>query len=338
MDPTRTTNGIRVGGDARQRLYHARGYGEPVGERDILLAPVEAAHLLYREDIPHVDGADFATFCQSESSDAFLTRFLVYKDVRDRGYYLSPWPAVDTQDFVVFERGSDPRAEQVAFRVHIVDERTAIDVDTLAPGVIAMVDEEGEVGYVELTRYTPAGELSLPDVRNVAATIIGNRVIAWDPPTDLYAGGFFGQPVAGRNEHEGALQLSLVEALYLAQHDILELDPERVREQGRTSEASTAFDARSRVYTALRAAGSVPKTGFKFGAAYRVYHEFDGIDAMGHSAVLIRILDRADRIDPASLALDVRLAHGVGKRMVFAIQPENDTPTISWLSVTRMTP
>lgn len=339
MAPTRTPEGVRLGGDARQRLHQARGYGEPVGESELLLAPVEAAYLLYRGDIDPVNGADFAAFCRQVGTSGFLTRLLVFKDLRERGYYLSPAPEEGTtSDFVVYERGSDPAAGRIAFEVRTVDEGSALPVQSLAPGVVAMVDAEGEVGYVDLAEYTPSGEWVLPADRGLPGEVVGSRVVVWDPPPELYAEGFFGQPIAGRNEREGTLQLSLVEALYLAEEDVLALEPTVISEHGQAHDGPTDFAARASVYRRLREAGTVPKTGFKFGATYRVYHEFAGIDAMGHSDVLVRILDRAERIEPAAIALDVRLAHGVGKRMVFALTSDSDTSTISWLSITRMTP
>jgi tRNA-intron endonuclease len=49
----------------------------------------------------------------------------------------------------------------------------------------------------------------------------------------------------------------------------------------------------------------------------------------------VRVFDRAHTFAPRDLALDVRLAHGVRKRMVYALTgPE----TVAWLTVSRLTP
>ncbi len=42
------TGVVRVGSDARQRYHDSRGYGYPLSGNEIALAPVEAAHLLFR--------------------------------------------------------------------------------------------------------------------------------------------------------------------------------------------------------------------------------------------------------------------------------------------------
>ncbi len=339
MEPTRTGDGVRIAGDARQRLHDARGYGDPVGEGALRLHPVEAAYLLYRGDIPPIDGADFGGFVRAEAAPGFLTRLLVYKDLRERGFYLSvAGEAATPFDFAALERGAAPPDGAIGFHVRVLDERDTIELSSLEPGTLALVDGEGEVGYVDVARYTPHGQVRAPGATGIEADVVGERVLAWDPPGELYREHFFGQPLAGRDEPAGVLQLSLVEARYLAEEGVLALDPAVIREAGHRRESSERFDARAATLRALRTAGAVAKTGFKFGADFRVYHAFADVEDMGHSDVLIRVLSGSDALAPADVALDVRLAHGVGKRMVFAIPRATDGSIDSWLSVTRKTP
>ncbi|MFB6269262.1 MAG: tRNA-intron lyase, partial [Halobacterium sp.] len=139
-------------------------------------------------------------------------------------------------------------------------------------------------------------------------------------------------------EHD-ALQLSLLEAAYLAAQGVLALgdaDVEDVVEQGRAGEGDR-FDRRLRVYRALRDADMVPKTGFKFGADFRTYSEVESVDDLGHSELLVRALPAGHEFAPRDLSLDVRLAHGVRKRMVFALD-DPSADTIRWRSVSRLTP
>jgi len=157
----------------------------------------------------------------------------------------------------------------------------------------------------------------------------------WDPPTDLHDRGFYGQRLHGRNADAGPLQLSLVEAAYLARRGALALDEPRVVERGRAVEGAR-FDRRLRAYAALRAAGSVPKSGFKFGADFRTYDAFTTVSEMDHSTRLIRVVSPQHTFLPRDLSLDVRLAGGVRKRMVFALTDVNEG--IDWLSVERLTP
>ena len=86
---------VHVGGDARQRYHDSRGYGYPLEGNEIALAPVEAAHLLYRGDLEAVidesgERLSFREFVAREPGENFDVRFLVYADLRSRGFYLSP--------------------------------------------------------------------------------------------------------------------------------------------------------------------------------------------------------------------------------------------------------
>ncbi|WP_338740421.1 tRNA-intron lyase [Haloplanus salilacus] len=344
---------VRVGGDARQRFYDARGYGRPLDGNRIELAPVEAAHLLFRGDLDTVvtpadggdaDALDFRTFLVA--TDAAL-HFVVYKDLRDRGFYLSPardgWVEdPHGADFVVYPRGKGPADDAVAHCVRVAGERETIAAAGLGDVTLAVVDEEGELTYFETGRPGPEGDAGADDETSrydpptgMAASLLADRAVVWEPPESLHDRGFYGQRLRGRDADGGPLQLSLVEAAYLARRDALSIAEPRVVERGRAVEGER-FDRRLRAYAALRAAGSVPKSGFKFGADFRTYDGFTTVDEMGHSTRLIRVVAPDHTFLPRDLSLDVRLAGGVRKRMVFALTDVNEG--IDWLSIDRLTP
>jgi len=175
---------------------------------------------------------------------------------------------------------------------------------------------------------TGSSEAHLPS--GIAATLLGDRVAVSDAPDALYERAFYGQPL-DRNDG-GDLQLSLLEAAHLA-GDVLDIDRERVVEKGREVEGER-FDRRLRVYTTLRERGVVPKTGFKFGADFRTYADVESVDDLGHSELLVRVLPADHVFAPRDLALDVRLAHGVRKTMVYAVVGDD----IEWVAVKRLTP
>jgi len=352
MDAALHDGEVRVGGDARQRFHDARGYGRPLGGDEIALAPVEAAHLLYRGDLERVDGMGFRAFLTSQG-ERFGPRFLVYLDLRDRGFYLSPavegWVQPSTGldaaeleelDFVVYPRGKGPTDGAVAHRIRVVGERTDIPAASLGDAVVAVVDEEGDLTYLETTGFDPSGETAVADLEPTSGTLLEDRVLVWDPPGPFHDRGFYGQPLEGRAAAFDVLHLSLVEAAYLAAQGLLELADgggvARLVDRGRAVEGER-FDRRLRAYRALRNAGSVPKTGFKFGADFRVYREVESVDKLGHSEFLVRALPHEYVFSPRDLALDVRLAHGVRKRMVFALDGANGETT-RWLAVGRLTP
>jgi tRNA-intron endonuclease len=353
MDATLSGEAVRAGPAAREQFHDARGYGRPVGG-DLELAPVEAAHLLYRGDLAGVDGAGFRAFLASTAVSE--TDFLVYKDLRDRGFYLSParadWPGVTHDvagdpavDFVVYPRGSGPWDGEVAYRVAVVGERESVTAADLGGVVLAVVDEESEITYLETARPDPTGTSVVALPEDADGDLLSDRVVLWDPPTRLYDRGFYGQ----RLDDQGgdALQLSLVEAAHLARQGVLDVDggAGAVLDRGRAVEGDQ-FDRRLRVYAALRERGVVPKTGFKFGADFRTYADVASVADLGHSELLVRVLGADHVFSPRDLALDVRLAHGVRKTMVFALVGNTgdagdgsaESGDVAWLSVERLTP
>jgi tRNA-intron endonuclease len=250
MEGHREAGLVRVGGDARQRLHDARGYGRPDERNEILLAPVEAAHLLFRGDLEAVDGDAFRAYLEGQP-EAVGASFLAYADLRERGYYLAParegWvdaPRTDA-DFAVFPRGNKRGENGVAYWVRVVGERESIPAASLGDLVLAVVDEEGEVSYLETRRPDLAGQRR-EEPPALQGSLLGDRVVAWDPPPALYASCFYGQPLAGRaGDPEGPVQLSLVEAAHLASSGRLDIEggPAAVRERGRAVEGDR-FDRR----------------------------------------------------------------------------------------------
>lgn len=339
MDGSVRDGVVHVGADATQRFHEARGYGRPAEDGGLRLAPVEAAHLLARGDLTTVEGQGFEEFLLQRAPD-FLPRFIVYSDLRGRGFYLSParegWvDAPGDADLVVYPRGDGPWDETVAYRVTVVDEREPISIASLSGNVLAVVDEESTVTYFETSTAGPSGS-GTPTPETTRGRLLGDRVLVWDPPDSLHTDAFYGQPLAV--EGPAVLQLSLVEAAYLAAEGCLSLSTgtaiEAVVERGRTVEGNR-FDRRLQVYRALRDRGLVPKTGFKFGADFRVYPEFEDPDDVGHSERLIRVLPPDESRLPRELALDVRLAHGVRKSMTFAVPSDGN---VLWRTVSRLTP
>jgi len=381
---------VHVGGDARQRFYDSRGYGRPVEGNEIALTRIEAAHLLFRGDLSAVvvdgDALEFEAFFvrAAAASTRFTVRFLVYSDLRDRGFYLSParegWPggrhaAADAVDFVVYERGSDPEDGEVAHHVRVVGERETIPAAAVAGQTLAIVDEESDLTYFGATTPELDGATPYQPPTGLSGVLLADRVVVWGAPPDLYEHGFYGQPLSGRDSDlGGALQLSLLEAAALADVDALELtetvgaaaatvddnaetpasdaadDYAAIVARGRTVEGER-FARRLRTYEDLRGRDLVPKTGFKFGADFRTYRDVETVENLPHSEHLVRVVQADHTFEPRELSLDVRLAGGVRKRMVFALvegdgsgkrdgdgSGERDADEIEYVEIGRLTP
>jgi tRNA-intron endonuclease len=121
---------------------------------------------------------------------------------------------------------------------------------------------------------------------------------------------------------EDHLELSLLEALFLMERGSLE-----VFEKGKKIERDYIvkragdegdFSQRFSVYRELRERGYVVKTGFKFGAHFRVYQRGEYSDD-GHSSMLVHVVSEDSGMTFPELSRAVRLTQSVKKKLVFAV-------------------
>jgi tRNA-intron endonuclease len=166
----------------------------------------------------------------------------------------------------------------------------------------------------------------------MAAALIGDKVVVVDQglASKLHQKGF-GRP------GEAGLELSLLEAAYLVERGSVtveeagrECSPEELLRRMGDREALLKY----KVYQDLRQRGYIVKTGFKFGAHFRVYERGTGTEK--HSRYLVHAVREKDTMAFPELARAVRLAHSVKKVMVFAVMDEEGD--ITYYKVERMTP
>ena len=174
--------------------------------------------------------------------------------------------------------------------------------------IIAVVDQEWEVTYYQTGEIDLRGEMGAVLGKKVKGKVIGERVIAGKDGRWLYTKFFFGN-------WNDILELSKIEAKYLQEKNILELDGD--------INLNTREMILYRVYKMCRDRGLVVKTGFKFGSDFRGYIKVDNVENLGHSEYLINVLKKEDKLYLRDMACSVRLAHNVRKKMVYAVVDEN---------------
>ena len=138
---------------------------------------------------------------------------------------------------------------------------------------------------------------------------------------------------------EGVLELSLLEALFLFERNSLEAVSKGTKvDRVRLIKASgneEDFQRRYKVYKDLREKGYVVKTGFKYGAHFRVYERGE-FSQEGHSALLVHVVPEDAVMSFPELSRAVRLTQSVKKRMLFAVlDHEGD---ITYYQVDRVLP
>ena len=345
-------NKVRLGPEALKDLYEQGYFGKPSG-KGLDLSLVEAVYLLDRSRIRVLSGeADkgrkelsYKGLFQIASSreKGFEFRYVVYKDLRERGYYVQP----GRPDFRVYPRGGHPGKTPAEFYVYVLSERTPVPLNEFLEPVrlagqmrkrlmVAVVDEESDITFYEAREKSMTGKMGKDDGEG-KATLLEDRVALWDEVASekLHHRGFYGKVVGGR------LQLSLVESAYLREKGAIsitdrERNPLNLEEfKKRARNVEEDFDAKYQVYKDLRDKGLVAKTGFKFGSHFRVYKQVEASDKAPHSEYLVHTLPK-DYVFPLPvLSRAVRLAHSVRKEMIFA-HPEGNG--IKYLEIKRLRP
>ena len=317
-----------------------KGYGEQRSssgrrsgtERTISLTLEEAAYLVETGKLEvtrkEADGAALTLeelFLHArEIQPNFGARYLVFKDLRERGFVVQP----GERDFLLYPRGTKPGAKAARYFIRIFAERECLAVTAILQllqlaqnmrkePIIAVVDAESDVTYYEVrelsVEWGERGEVrdGLEDLKKERGTILllEDRVIVQDPELaeHLHKTAFY-----GKLTKEKRLLLSLVEAAYLIEKGVLAADSEQFG--AHAALVDREFPSKYAIYVDLRDRGLVPKTGYKFGSHFRVYRGAQ----QTHSTELIHVLPETHVFSLPALARAVRLAHGVKKRMIFA--------------------
>lgn len=317
MKATFDGKGVILGPDGRT-LYEQSGYGRLTGD-GLRLAPEEALYLVHRGRID-VAGFDFnqllAVFCKKPD---MLRNFLVFRDIRERGYAIQTGP----HDFRVFRRGERPGTGESRYLIRVLSERQLIHFSVLLQEtatsakmrkqhVLAVVDDENELTYYEAKVQKLPAIASAPDCPFLEAFLAGRSAVVTVSPD--------GQPVPGSLGmwlDQTRLLLSPMETLYLMHSGCLSLQGL----EGPIGEADYVAIAagedremmeKTAVYEDLRKNGYVPRTGYKFGHHFRVYT----VNKV-HSDMLVHAIPGDGSLPMSTISRSVRLAHSVKKKMLF---------------------
>lgn len=313
-------------------LYNRGFFGVPQAGGALELDLLEAAYLVEAGRMEVRRAGKVATLrdlfrAAAGESEGFEIRYLVYRDLRQRGYVVEPEDG--PVDFHVLPRGGAPKKTPSRYWVRALSERATFDLAELLDRakaaasvrkslLLALVDEEADVTYYAVREASPQGRASIgrPELR-VVAHFLGDRTVVLDDAqaTALHGAGFFGKLVGPR------LQLSLLETAYLMKAGALDLRrgrTDRPVSLARLMREATAiqpdFLLRLRAYEDLADRGVIAKTGFKFGAHFRAY---EGDPDVHHAKYLVHVVPRGHRGAWPEISRAVRLAHGVKKQILF---------------------
>ena len=171
------------------------------------------------------------------------------------------------------------------------------------------------------------------------------KVKVWDEEEaeELHSEFYYGKFL----EDEGYLELSYVEALHLCDRGELELvEKGKVLEREeifhRFTDQDEEFDHKYAAYSDLRERGFIVKTGFKFGAHFRVYprgvnpYKEGPKEDHEHTKWIVHAVPEDYEASFQEMSRAVRLAHNIRATMLWAIVDAERQ--VTYYEVERVTP
>ena len=297
---------------AANRLHNKALAGTPTAANGLRLSLVESSYcvasgwLAVDDEGTELGAAQLVA--RAKDGRRALTDSLVYNDLRGRGFVARHAPG--QHHFDVWPRGiaqGKPLFQVVA--VATADPVLPRDLlDGAAGGIVcAVVDEDSSVTHYRLAFEEPKGDVPEGKLPTASGTVVADRVLV----ADAQAAQALAKEFLGTAHGDGVL-LSALEASALQARGAL-----RVKGDLPAPPAPEV----ARTYAALRNAGVVVKSGFRFGAHLRGYV---GAPDDTHAQWLLHCAKADEGLPWSALSRGVRLAHGVRKQFLVAVPTGKD--------------
>ena len=329
------------------RLYNKSHFGKTITGNKLQLDLLEGGFLLEEEKIKVFHNDEEINFqnlvkIAAKQVPKFEIKYLIFRDLRKRGYAVKLSEEDKDIDFYIYRK---EKGEKTCF-ISAFSERDILDLEDTKNLIkdltkknrklwFAIVDEEGDLTYYDVALADIRGSTGEHVFSKATGILLENRVVVFDKKLaeKLLQKEFFGKPFGS------GLQLSMVEALYLMENDIISIQNIDYRKKLSLKEfkafiqqSQPDIESRLTVFRDLKKRGLIVKTGFKFGAHFRAYTEKPDET---HAEYLIHVVDKGFRSIWAEISRAVRLAHSVNKEIVFA-RVDNDK--IDYIKLGRLRP
>ena len=189
----------------------------------------------------------------------------------------------------------------------------------------------------------------MPKKKTFEGELVENRVILPVEALPLFDESSYGKPLP--DEKPKRLELELIESTYLAEKGRLKIFEKKTGKRKKIlkfedmmkigAENVNQFHPQFMVYRDLRNRGYVVKTGFKFGAHFRVYERGVKLkrgpkDAHEHTKFVVHCVPEEAAFSLPEMSRAVRLAHNIRATFVWAVLDKEGSPT--YYIIQRLTP
>ncbi len=141
-----------------------KGYGE-LEDRKLVLSPEEIVYLVAKGTLESEESLPELMKRFQEKDPDFLMKYVVYKDLRDRGYCVKTGFKYGSH-FRVYPRGGKPGTTHAVWLVHCIPEFRKLEFSEIARAVrlaqnvrkkmiFAVVDKENDITYYKIDRVVP---------------------------------------------------------------------------------------------------------------------------------------------------------------------------------------
>jgi len=318
------------------RLYNKSHFGEILSGNKLELDLIEGVFLLEEGKIKIFRDKICVNFDELvklavQKITNFEIKYLIFKDLRKRGHPIKIYKEDKNIDFYEFKE---------KFLIKIFSERDFFDIDETKKLLktvkkddkqlwFGIVDEEGDITYYSVSLLEIIGLNTESLYGKINGILLKNRVIIFNKEVskNLHEKEFYGKPFGQ------GLQLSLVEAFYLFEKGFIDIQTEEGKKISKEKlvkiilKLQPDFKLRLIVFKDLKKKGLIVKTGFKFGAHFRVYTSKPDDT---HAEYLIHVVEKGFKSTWSEVSRAVRLAHSVNKEIVFARVDENKIDYINF--------
>ena len=306
------------------RLFNKSHFGKSPPNNKLELDILEGVFLLDEGKIrlfhkkEELDFQKLVKFANKKIPE-FEIKFLVFKDLRNRGHIIKLCEKDDITTFYEYKQN---------YLTSVFSERDILDIKETSSLInkvmkkkkelwFGIVDEEGDITYYEVSFLDICGRTKGHVFQKTKGILLKDRVIVFDKNISkkLLDKEFFGKPFGN------GLQLSLIEAFYLSEKgfiDIFSKDEKKISKEKLENlfhKLQPDLKLRLIVFKDLKNRGLIVKTGFKFGAHFRAYAKKPDET---HAEYLVHVVDKDFKSSWAEISRAVRLAHSVNKEIVFA--------------------
>ncbi|MFW6040619.1 MAG: tRNA-intron lyase [Thermoplasmatota archaeon] len=334
--------------DEGNQIYNKGYFGKPLSGGGLELDFYESLYLLETDRLNIVDvlgkdilKEDLMEYVLKNNNDDALIEYPIYRDMRRRGYVIKQ--AGKPANFRVFPRGGGPGKTRSRYWVFTMGENDTFSVKEITEYcqriskikkdmVAGIMDEEGDVTYYKISTIDLKGRMRNDHEITFEGVLLGDKCLIKDGE-ELHERYFFGNII------DDDLYLSLVEAYYLMEKYGIKIRKglnKKYLNKNALKKVCTKrqdnFDIKYRLYSNLRDNGVIPKTGFKYGAAFRCYK---GDPDKFHAEYIVQPVSNGYEIEWYHVSRAVRVAHSVKKEFVYGVVEDKD---IVYIKIERITP